>query len=183
MEGGSDSPGCSECKGSAGTDRSRIGLILSRSVHFTVGQAEPVWVLSRDPRRKLEKRGDSRQRFCCETDWISVWFCGAGSDPGRMNIGSKSKKRVVLPSRPDPPTVEQILEDIGSAAPDDPVFSILDHTGRGGSEPAAARGGRTYLSLTVMSYCYKVTNVTPLPPQSIMYSISANDESEGVTLL
>ncbi|XP_030288232.1 UPF0449 protein C19orf25 homolog isoform X1 [Sparus aurata] len=46
-----------------------------------------------------------------------------------MNIGSKSKKRVVLPSRPEPPSVEQILEDISRAAPDDPVFSILDQTG------------------------------------------------------
>uniref|UniRef100_A0A671UG84 Si:ch73-238c9.1 n=1 Tax=Sparus aurata TaxID=8175 RepID=A0A671UG84_SPAAU len=50
-----------------------------------------------------------------------------------MNIGSKSKKRVVLPSRPEPPSVEQILEDISRAAPDDPVFSILDQTGPGES--------------------------------------------------
>lgn len=48
-----------------------------------------------------------------------------------MNIGSKSKKRVVLPSRPEPPSVEQILEDINRAAPDDPVFSILEQTGPG----------------------------------------------------
>ncbi|XP_061593264.1 UPF0449 protein C19orf25 homolog [Cololabis saira] len=47
----------------------------------------------------------------------------------RMNIGSKTKKRVVLPSRPEPPTVDQILEDISKAAPDDPAFSILDKTG------------------------------------------------------
>lgn len=43
-----------------------------------------------------------------------------------MNMGSKNKKRVVLPSRPDPPTVEQILEDINRAFPNDPVFSILE---------------------------------------------------------
>ncbi|XP_026200326.1 UPF0449 protein C19orf25 homolog [Anabas testudineus] len=43
-----------------------------------------------------------------------------------MNTGSKNKKRVVLPSRPDPPTVEQILADISRAAPSDPVFSILE---------------------------------------------------------
>lgn len=49
----------------------------------------------------------------------------------RMNIGSKNKKRVVLPSRPDPPTVDQILEDINRAAPNDPVFSILEQTGQG----------------------------------------------------
>ncbi|XP_028254843.1 UPF0449 protein C19orf25 homolog [Parambassis ranga] len=53
-----------------------------------------------------------------------------------MNAGSKSKKRVVLPRRPDPPTVEQILEDISRAAPDDPVFSVLDPRGPGPSQPA-----------------------------------------------
>ncbi|KAF1385214.1 hypothetical protein PFLUV_G00105410 [Perca fluviatilis] len=47
-----------------------------------------------------------------------------------MNIGSKSKKRGVLPSRPEPPTVDQILEDIHRAAADDPVFSILEKTGQ-----------------------------------------------------
>lgn len=50
-----------------------------------------------------------------------------------MNIGSKAKKRVVLPSRPELPTVEQILEDINKAAPHDPVFSILEKTEQGGS--------------------------------------------------
>ncbi|XP_056133810.1 UPF0449 protein C19orf25 homolog [Lampris incognitus] len=45
-----------------------------------------------------------------------------------MNMGSKNKKRMVLPSRPEPPTVEQILEDINRASPNDPVFSILDNT-------------------------------------------------------
>ncbi|XP_058494100.1 UPF0449 protein C19orf25 homolog [Solea solea] len=45
-----------------------------------------------------------------------------------MNIGSKNKKRVVLPSRPDPPTVDQILEDINKAPPSDPVYSILEQT-------------------------------------------------------
>ncbi|KAI4828667.1 hypothetical protein KUCAC02_022746, partial [Chaenocephalus aceratus] len=34
-----------------------------------------------------------------------------------MNLGSKNKKRVVLPSRPEPPTVDQILEDINRAPP------------------------------------------------------------------
>ncbi|XP_039983683.1 UPF0449 protein C19orf25 homolog [Xiphias gladius] len=53
-----------------------------------------------------------------------------------MNIGSKSKKRVVLPSRPDPPTVDQILEDINRAAPNDPLFSILEQTGQDSSRPA-----------------------------------------------
>ncbi|CAG5862595.1 unnamed protein product [Menidia menidia] len=53
-----------------------------------------------------------------------------------MNIVSKSKKRVVLPSRPEPPTVEQILEDISKADPNDPVFSILEKTGHESPPPA-----------------------------------------------
>uniref|UniRef100_A0A1A7XLV6 Chromosome 19 open reading frame 25 n=1 Tax=Iconisemion striatum TaxID=60296 RepID=A0A1A7XLV6_9TELE len=53
-----------------------------------------------------------------------------------MNIGTKSKKRVVLPSRPELPNVDQILEDISKAAPDDPVFSILERTGKESSLPA-----------------------------------------------
>ncbi|KAG9266725.1 UPF0449 protein C19orf25 homolog [Astyanax mexicanus] len=42
-----------------------------------------------------------------------------------MNLGSKGKKRMVLPTRPDPPSVEQIIDDINRAYPNDPVFSIL----------------------------------------------------------
>ncbi|MED6279711.1 hypothetical protein CHARACLAT_003498 [Characodon lateralis] len=53
-----------------------------------------------------------------------------------MNIGSKNKKRVVLPSRPELPTVDQILEDINKAAPDDLVFSILEKTEQDSSRPA-----------------------------------------------
>ncbi|XP_041861883.1 UPF0449 protein C19orf25 homolog [Melanotaenia boesemani] len=53
-----------------------------------------------------------------------------------MNIGSKNKKRMVLPSRPEPPTVDQILEDIKKASPNDPVFSILERTGQHSSPPA-----------------------------------------------
>lgn len=51
----------------------------------------------------------------------------------RMNIsmGAKNKKRVVLPSRPDPPTVEQILEDINRAFSNDPVFSVLEGVNQG----------------------------------------------------
>lgn len=49
-------------------------------------------------------------------------------------ISSKNKNRVVLPSRPEPPSVEQILEDIQKAASDDPVFSILDQEGHGEEE-------------------------------------------------
>ncbi|XP_035509365.1 UPF0449 protein C19orf25 homolog [Morone saxatilis] len=53
-----------------------------------------------------------------------------------MNIGSKNKKRVVLPSRPEPPTVDQILEDINRTAPNDPVFSILERTGQDSPRPS-----------------------------------------------
>lgn len=53
-----------------------------------------------------------------------------------MNIGSKNKKRVVLPSRPDPPTVDQILEDINRTCPNDPVFSILDQIGQDPPRPS-----------------------------------------------
>lgn len=40
-------------------------------------------------------------------------------------MGSKAKKRVVLPTRPAPPTVEQILEDVRGAPAQDPVFTTL----------------------------------------------------------
>ncbi|XP_005406021.1 PREDICTED: UPF0449 protein C19orf25 homolog [Chinchilla lanigera] len=40
-------------------------------------------------------------------------------------MGSKAKKRVVLPTRPAPPTVEQILEDVRGAPIHDPVFTAL----------------------------------------------------------
>ncbi|KAM6945540.1 UPF0449 protein C19orf25 homolog [Aplochiton taeniatus] len=43
-----------------------------------------------------------------------------------MNMGSKAKKRVVLPSRPDPPSVDEIQEDINRAFPNDPVFIVLE---------------------------------------------------------
>ncbi|XP_072924430.1 UPF0449 protein C19orf25 homolog [Hemitrygon akajei] len=38
---------------------------------------------------------------------------------------STNKKRVILPTRPEPPTVEQILEDVRSARLDDPVFTLF----------------------------------------------------------
>ncbi|KAF7703743.1 UPF0449 protein C19orf25 homolog [Silurus meridionalis] len=43
-----------------------------------------------------------------------------------MNMGSKGKKKkMVLPARPEPPSVEQIIEDINRAEPCDPVFRFL----------------------------------------------------------
>ncbi|XP_038633305.1 UPF0449 protein C19orf25 homolog [Scyliorhinus canicula] len=38
---------------------------------------------------------------------------------------SKNKKRVILPTRPKPPTIEEILEDVRSARQSDPVFTLL----------------------------------------------------------
>ncbi|XP_028299944.1 UPF0449 protein C19orf25 homolog [Gouania willdenowi] len=46
-----------------------------------------------------------------------------------MNLGSKGKKRPVLPSRPEPPSVERILEDMSRAGPEDPVFKVREESG------------------------------------------------------
>ncbi|XP_062869108.1 UPF0449 protein C19orf25 homolog [Trichomycterus rosablanca] len=45
-------------------------------------------------------------------------------------MGSKGKKKMVLPTRPDPPTVQQIIEDINKSDPSDPVFSILHNSNK-----------------------------------------------------
>uniref|UniRef100_A0A8C2X014 Si:ch73-238c9.1 n=1 Tax=Cyclopterus lumpus TaxID=8103 RepID=A0A8C2X014_CYCLU len=65
-----------------------------------------------------------------------------------MNIGSKNKKRVVLPSRPEPPTVDQILEDINRTAPNDPVFSILEKTGQDSDVDLRFQQCQQYLELS-----------------------------------
>ena len=54
-------------------------------------------------------------------------------------MGSKAKKRVVLPTRPAPPTMEQILEDVCGAPAEDPVFTALAPEGRGSPTPARER--------------------------------------------
>uniref|UniRef100_A0A8C6PXT5 Si:ch73-238c9.1 n=1 Tax=Nothobranchius furzeri TaxID=105023 RepID=A0A8C6PXT5_NOTFU len=64
-----------------------------------------------------------------------------------MNIGSKNKKRVVLLSRPELPNVDQILEDISKAAPDDPVFNVLEKTGKGDEVEHRFLQCRRYLEL------------------------------------
>ncbi|RXM93788.1 Receptor expression-enhancing protein 6 [Acipenser ruthenus] len=46
-------------------------------------------------------------------------------------MSSKGKKRVVLPTRPEPPSVDHILEDIAKAPPNDPVFITLQETSEG----------------------------------------------------
>ncbi|KAG7327686.1 hypothetical protein KOW79_009292 [Hemibagrus wyckioides] len=67
-----------------------------------------------------------------------------------MNMGSKGKKKMVLPTRPDLPSVEQIIEDINRAEPNDPVFRLQIHNeGSHSSEEVEARylQSRHYLEL------------------------------------
>ncbi|XP_038596201.1 UPF0449 protein C19orf25 homolog [Tachyglossus aculeatus] len=40
-------------------------------------------------------------------------------------MNSKSKKRMVLPTRPEPPTVEKIVQDVKEAKPSDLVFTSV----------------------------------------------------------
>lgn len=57
-------------------------------------------------------------------------------------MGSKAKKRVVLPTRPAPPTVEQILEDVRGTSAEDPVFTALAPEGRASPGRAGERPPR-----------------------------------------
>lgn len=57
-------------------------------------------------------------------------------------MGSKARKRVVLPTRPAPPTVEQILEDVRGAPAEDPIFTALAPEGRGSPGRAGERAPR-----------------------------------------
>uniref|UniRef100_A0A670K6N6 Uncharacterized protein n=1 Tax=Podarcis muralis TaxID=64176 RepID=A0A670K6N6_PODMU len=59
---------------------------------------------------------------------------------------SKAKKRVVLPTRPDPPSTEQILEDVQRAQPNDPVFVLLAEPSEGNRSPLSPRGLFTRLA-------------------------------------
>lgn len=54
---------------------------------------------------------------------------------------SRAKKRIVLPSRPEPPGVDEILEDVGGAAASDPVFvcDLSDDSLISSREPASDR--------------------------------------------
>lgn len=74
----------------------------------------------------------------------------------RTMISSKNKNRVVLPSRPEPPSMDQILEDIQRAASDDPVFSILDQKEPGEQEELCSFMVMKQSSsiITVPSYWY-----------------------------
>uniref|UniRef100_A0A2K6DL00 Chromosome 19 open reading frame 25 n=1 Tax=Macaca nemestrina TaxID=9545 RepID=A0A2K6DL00_MACNE len=65
-------------------------------------------------------------------------------------MGSKTKKRVLLPTRPAPPTVEQILEDVRGAPAEDPVFTTLAPEGWGavaGSQLTASYASRVHAIL------------------------------------
>ncbi|XP_053491042.1 UPF0449 protein C19orf25 homolog isoform X1 [Ictalurus furcatus] len=68
-----------------------------------------------------------------------------------MNMASKGKKKMVLPTRPDPPSVDQIIEDINRAESNDPVFRFLQIPNEAGlpTNEAEARyvQSRHYLEL------------------------------------
>ncbi|MBN3274547.1 REEP6 protein, partial [Polyodon spathula] len=51
--------------------------------------------------------------------------------PNVERMSSKGKKRVVLLTRPEPPSMDHILEDIAKASPNDPVFITLQETSEG----------------------------------------------------
>lgn len=53
-------------------------------------------------------------------------------------MSAKGKRRVVLPTRPAPPTVEQILEDVRRAPAHDPVFTALAPEGRRVRSPGSS---------------------------------------------
>ncbi|XP_075681530.1 UPF0449 protein C19orf25 homolog [Rhinoderma darwinii] len=59
---------------------------------------------------------------------------------------SRAKKRIVLPSRPEPPSVDEILEDVRSAAACDPVFfcDLSDDSPIPSQEPTSD-GHRQYM--------------------------------------
>ncbi|XP_059923293.1 UPF0449 protein C19orf25 homolog isoform X2 [Gadus macrocephalus] len=63
-------------------------------------------------------------------------------------MSSKNKKRALLPARPESLSVDRVLEDLASAPPRDPVFSILQtpHPGTQGSE-VTYQQGRRYLEV------------------------------------
>ncbi|VTJ68904.1 UPF0449 protein C19orf25 homolog isoform X1 [Marmota monax] len=80
-------------------------------------------------------------------------------------MGSKAKKRVVLPTRPAPPTVAQILEDVRGARAQDPVFTALAPEGRkspareGGTVPGPSGRGRVCTSSSSPSLPFLVRDL------------------------
>ncbi|XP_046540511.1 UPF0449 protein C19orf25 homolog [Equus quagga] len=73
-------------------------------------------------------------------------------------MGSKAKKRVVLPTRPAPPTVEQILEDVRGAPAADPVFTALALEDPPGPSERAEDGEAGREQLYQQSRAYVATN-------------------------
>lgn len=92
--------------------------------------------------------------LCGMNDWRCYrWRCFLIN----MNIGSKSKKRVVLPSRPDPPTVDQILEDINQAPATDAVYNVLETAGQGETSTQ-----HLFSSVFLCSVCFVLSPCLPL---------------------
>ncbi|XP_078473379.1 UPF0449 protein C19orf25 homolog [Lampetra fluviatilis] len=56
-------------------------------------------------------------------------------------MSAKGRKRAPLPSRPEPPTVEEVVEDVHGAGPSDPVFSFSEES-EGGGAGVQDMGGR-----------------------------------------
>nr|XP_012601172.1 UPF0449 protein C19orf25 homolog isoform X1 [Microcebus murinus]XP_012601173.1 UPF0449 protein C19orf25 homolog isoform X1 [Microcebus murinus] len=73
-------------------------------------------------------------------------------------MGSKAKKRVVLPTRPAPPTVEQILEDVRGAPAGDPVFTALAAEDPPGPSRRAEDSEAQWEQLYQQSRAYVATN-------------------------
>ncbi|ELK29447.1 Proprotein convertase subtilisin/kexin type 4 [Myotis davidii] len=75
-----------------------------------------------------------------------------------QGMGSKAKKRVVLPTRPAPPTTEQILEDVRGAPAEDPVFTALTPEDSPGSSRRAENPEAQREQLYQQSRAYVATN-------------------------
>lgn len=73
-------------------------------------------------------------------------------------MGSKAKKRVVLPTRPAPPTVEQILEDVRGASAEDPIFTAPAPEDSPGSSERAENPKDQREQLYQQSWAYVAAN-------------------------
>ncbi|XP_066133492.1 UPF0449 protein C19orf25 homolog isoform X2 [Saccopteryx bilineata] len=73
-------------------------------------------------------------------------------------MGSKGKKRMVLPTRPAPPTMEQILEDVRGAPAEDPVFTSLAREDSPGPSGRAENPEAQREQLYQQSQAYVATN-------------------------
>ncbi|XP_016065207.1 PREDICTED: UPF0449 protein C19orf25 homolog isoform X2 [Miniopterus natalensis] len=73
-------------------------------------------------------------------------------------MGSKAKKRVVLPTRPAPPTMKHILEDVRGAPAEDPVFTALALEDSPGPSWRAENPEAQWEQLYQQSRAYVATN-------------------------